>query len=52
MIRFVFTAGILWVLLAFAWVPFTSYVNSTQAVDKTKQFVYNIYDNVKEKVNE
>jgi len=52
MIRFVITVGILWVLLAFTWVPFTTYVEKTQAVDKTKSLVYTIINNVKEKVDE
>jgi len=51
-IKFIFTATILWVAIAFAWDPFTSTVEKTQAVDKTKEIVYNVFNNVKEKVNE
>ena len=52
MIRGLLTLTILWIILAFAWDPFTSIVNKTQAVDKTKDIVYNVFNNVKEKVNE
>ena len=52
MIRGIITLSILWIILAFAWDPFTSTVENTQAVDKTKEIVYNVYNNVKEKVNE
>ena len=41
-----------WVCSAFTWDPFVATVNNTQAVDKTKDRVYNVYNNVKEKVNE
>jgi len=52
MIRGIITLTILWVILAFAWDPFTSTVEKTQAVDKTKEIVYNVFNNMKEKVNE
>ena len=52
MIRGIITLSILWIILAFAWDPFTSTVEKTQAVDKTKEIVYNVCNNVKEKVNE
>ena len=52
MIKFIFTATILWVAIAFAWDPFTSTVEKTQAVDKTKEMVYNVFNNVKEKVKD
>tara|TARA_S200000501_G_C20544187_1_gene621494 strand:+ start:535 stop:684 length:150 start_codon:yes stop_codon:yes gene_type:complete len=44
------TAGFLWILIAFTWEPFTATVERSQAVDKTKQLVYNVYNNLKEKV--
>jgi len=50
MIRGIITLSIIWVALAFAWEPFTSTVEKTQAVDKTKEIVYNVFNNVKEKV--
>ena len=52
MIKSIFTLTILWVAIAFAWEPFTSTGEKTQAVDKTKEMVYNVFNNVKEKVNE
>ena len=52
MIRGLITLSILWIILAFAWDPFTSTFEKTQAVDKTKEMVYNVFNNVKEKVNE
>jgi hypothetical protein len=52
MIRGLITLVILWVILAFAWYPFTSTFEKTQAVYKTKEIVYNVFNNVKEKVNE
>ena len=52
MIRGLLTLTIIWVALDFAWDPFTSSVEKTQAVDKTKERVYNVFNNVKEKVNE
>ena len=52
MIRGLLTLTIIWVALAFAWDLFTSTVEKTQAVDKTKEIVYNVFNNVKEKVNE
>ena len=51
-IKFIFTATILWVAIAFAWEPFTTTVEKTQAVDKTKEIVYNVFNNVKEKVKD
>ena len=41
-----------WVCIAFTWDPFVATVNNKQAVNKTKEIVYNVYNNVKEKVNE
>ena len=52
MIRGLLTLTIIWGALAFAWDPFTSTGEKTQAVDKTKEIVYNVFNNVKEKVNE
>ena len=52
MIRGLLTLTIIWVALAFAWDPFTSTVEKTQAVDKTKEIVYNVYNNVKEKTKD
>jgi|TARA_B100001142_G_scaffold300993_1_gene326256 hypothetical protein len=52
MIRGIITLSILWIILAFAWDPFTSTVEKTQAVDKTKEMVYNVFNNVKEKVKD
>ena len=52
MIKGLLTLTIIWVAIAFAWEPFTSTVEKTQAVDKTKDIVYNVFNNVKEKVNE
>ena len=52
MIRGIITLSILWIILAFAWDPFTSTVENTQAVDKTKEMVYNVFNNVKEKVKD
>ena len=52
MIRGIITLSILWIILAVAWDPFTSPVESTQAVDKTKEMVYNVFNNVKEKVKD
>ena len=49
MIRGIITLSILWIILAFAWYPFTSTVEKTQIVDKTKEIVYNVFNNVKEK---
>ena len=43
---------IVWICIAFTWDPFVKTVENTQAVDKTKEIVYNVYNNVKEKVNE
>ena len=52
MIKTIIILVIAWVLIAFTWDPFVNTVESTQAVDKTKELVYNVYNNVKEKVNE
>ena len=52
MIRGIITLSIWWIILAFAWDPFTSTVEKTQAVDKTKEMVYNVFNNVKEKVKD
>ena len=52
MIKSLITLTIIWVILAFTWDPFVSIVDKTQAVDKTKEMVYNVFNNVKEKVNE
>ena len=52
MIKTVIILVIAWVCIAFSWDPFVATVNNTQAVDKTKEIVYNVYNNVKEKVNE
>jgi len=52
MIRGLLTLAILWNILAFTWDPFVSTVEKTQAVDKTKKIVYNVFNNMKEKVNE
>ncbi len=49
-IKSIFTLTILWVAIAFAWEPFTTTVEKTQAVDKTKKIVYNVFNNMKEKV--
>ena len=50
MIRGIITLVILWIIIAFAWDPFVSTVEKTQAVDKTKELVYNVFNNVKGKV--
>ena len=52
MIKGLLTLTILWIILAFTWDPFVSTVEKTQAVDKTKEIVYNVINNVKEKVDE
>ena len=41
-----------WVCIAFTWDPFVATVNNTQAVDKTKEIVYNVFNKVKEKVKD
>lgn len=51
MIRLLFTATIIWIAVAFTWDPFVATVEKTQAVDKTKEIVYNIINKVKEKTN-
>ena len=50
MIRGILTLTILWVIIAFSWDPFISTVEKTQAVDKTKEIVYNVFNKAKEKV--
>jgi len=52
MIKGLLTLTILWIILAFTWDPFVSTVEKTQAVDKTKEIIYNVFNNVKEKVDE
>ena len=52
MIKGLLTLAILWIILAFTWDPFVSTVEKTQAVDKTKEIVYNVSNNMKEKVDE
>ena len=52
MFKTAITLTFIWVILAFSWDPFVSIVEKTQAVDKTKEIVYNVFNNVKEKVNE
>jgi hypothetical protein len=52
MIKSIITLIILWIILAFTWDPFVATVEKTQAVDKTKEIVYNVFNNVKEKVDE
>ena len=49
-IKSIFTLTILWVAIAFEWEPYTTTVEKTQAVDKTKKIVYNVFNNMKEKV--
>ena len=43
---------IAWVCIAFSWDPFVATVENTQAVDKTKEIVYNVYNNMKEKIED
>ena len=52
MIRTFITIVFAWIIVAFTWDPFVTTVEKTQAVDKTKEIVYNVVNNVKEKVNE
>ena len=52
MIKTIIILIVAWVILAFTWDPFVSIVEKTQAVDKTKEIVYNIVNNVKENVDE
>ena len=52
MIKSLITLTIIWVVLAFSWDPFVSIVEKTQAVGKTKEIVYNVYNNVKEKTKD
>ena len=52
MIKTIIILVVAWVILAFTWNPFVATVEKTQAVDKTKEIVYNVINNVKEKVDE
>ena len=52
MFKTAITLTIIWVILAFSWDPFVSIVDKTQAVDKTKEIVYNVYNNVKERTKD
>ncbi len=49
-IKMVLTIGILWTVIAFTWVPFTTTVEKTRLVNKTKQSVNNIYTHITEGV--
>ena len=49
-IKTTLTIGILWTVIAFTWVPFTTTVEKTQLVNKTKQSVNNIYTGIIGKV--
>jgi hypothetical protein len=52
MIKTIIILVVAWVILAFTWDSFVATVEKTQAVDKTKEIVYNVINNVKEKVDE
>jgi hypothetical protein len=52
MIKTMITIVFVWIIIAFTWDPFVAIVEKTQAVDKTKEIVYNVVNNVKEKVDE
>ena len=52
MIKTIIILVVAWVILAFTWNPFVATVEKTQAVDKTKEIVYNIVNNVKENIDE
>ena len=52
MIKTIITIVFAWIIIAFTWDPFVAIVEKTQAVDKTKEIVYNVVNNVKEKVDE
>jgi len=52
MIKTIIILIIAWVLIAFSWDPFVATVEKTQAVDKTKEIVYNVYNKVKEKTKD
>ena len=52
MIKTIIILVIAWVIIAFTWDPFVATVEKTQAVDKTKEIVYNVINNVKEKIDE
>ena len=47
MIKTLFTIGVVWILIAFSYIPITTTIEKTQLVDKTKQLVYDIYNKVK-----
>ncbi len=47
LIKTFITMGIMWILIAFTYVPVTNYVEKHQLVDKTKQLVYNTIGKVK-----
>ena len=49
-IKTTLTIGILWIVIAFTWVPLTTTVEKTQLVNKTKQSAYNIYTHITEGV--
>jgi|TARA_B100000315_G_scaffold150414_1_gene139173 hypothetical protein len=49
-IKTTLTIGILWIVIAFTWVPLTTAVEKTQLVNKTKQSVHNIYTGITGKV--
>ena len=49
-IKMTLTIGTLWIVIAFTWVPFTTTVEKTQLVNKTKQSVNNIYTGIIGKV--
>ena len=49
-IKMTLTIGALWTVIAFTWVPFTTTVEKTQLVNKTKQSVYNIFTSITGKV--
>ena len=48
MIKGIITLVVLWIIIAFTWDPFVSTVEKTQAVDKTKELVYNVFNKAKE----
>jgi len=52
MIKTMITLVFAWIIIAFTWDPFVAIVNKSQAVDKTKKIVYNVINNVKEKIDE
>ena len=46
MIKTLIITSFLWVSIAFTWEPFVATVERTQAVDKTKEIVYNVFNNI------